>query len=500
MNFLQRLFWTPLLLLVFSPSSAQNWHPFPSGRIPIFKFVPAGDSVERFLASRIDSVRQEGGAEAHYFYRIDRPFLPGESVVGCSGGTYSNRTAYALNQDHYFGQKALLAPGGRCTFVSSAGDSFVVETRLPTGQSWTFHGNLTATVQQVFLDSVLGAPDSVRVITISDGREIRLSKGLGIVRMPNLLPFCLWADSLRMCDFWLEGEQTTGLGTTLPGWREIFEFAPGDRVAVRDWGGYGLGLGWSQLTLNTYLGRNLSYPLGYSVEYDLDRLDHQASGPAIHTQDFDVPTTYVYDSIAYMHLNRLPYEHLPHIAYMEYPAFLQSGAYRSTFHDRIGLSFTELSNWQCGVYDSCSNTVPGSSPPELEFVAGLGRIHRLVPTNTYPTIWTMACYTKGAELYANCNTVIVGDPGSIDFGSERLLVYPSLAMSGLNIDWPTALWRKPVVVAIFSTDGRRVFSLSPDQSTGHFELDLSNWLPGVYTVSISEEGGPREAKRFVKLR
>lgn len=499
MNFLQRLFWTPLLLLVFSPSSAQNWHPFPSGRIPIFKFVLAGDSVERFLASRIDSVRQEGGAEAHYFYRINRPLSPGEVIVGCAGGLIDYPDGYALNQDHYFGQKALLYPDGKCVFWSSAADSFVLLTNALPGQSWIFQGNVTATMLPIAMDSILGAADSVKVVALTDGREIRLSRSYGISRFPNLLPFNPYDGSLQDCDFQLVGEQTAGLGTTLPGFEEVFDFDSGDQVGIREYGGVGLGISWVETIVTTYLGRNLGYPWAYNTIYNLDRVDHQGSGQDIHTQELGQSSVSIFDTAAFAHLDLLPYEYKPGIAFMQYPDFVQMGIHRSAYHGRLMHTFLELSNWMSGVYDTCSNTIAGGTQPETFYVEGLGRVGKVVHTTFYPTVWDLRCYSKGPQTFGNCATLILGDTGSGTPDMRGMSVYPTVATDELNITWTFPGHRLPLTIEVLSTDGRRLLTSNPIEMEGTLHLDVAHWSAGVYLARVVSGGKQLQALRFLKL-
>lgn len=222
------------LLPSFAGLRAQNWHPFPGNATFLYSFSQAGSADEWYFAAHADSVSAEGADSAYYFYRIDRGALP--SDVDCNGQAVAS-TMLMSNKDHYLGRKALLQTDGVCRFISSAADTFVLQTRAASGQAWAWHVGITATVDSVVAGTVLGVADSLKYIQLSSGDTWVLSKGHGLAHCTNLLPFVDHSGAVTDVDFEIWGIPELGLGGHLPHFEEIFQYDPSDRFGYRHYQG-----------------------------------------------------------------------------------------------------------------------------------------------------------------------------------------------------------------------------------------------------------------------
>lgn len=87
---------------------------------------------------------------------------------------------------------------------------------------------VTATVTAAVNTEVLGEPDSVKTISLSDGRNILLSKNYGLIEF----------ETLNGVIFNLSGIADRQLGTYPIGRHEVFDFSPGDVFVYLEQGGY----------------------------------------------------------------------------------------------------------------------------------------------------------------------------------------------------------------------------------------------------------------------
>ncbi|MDB4303483.1 T9SS type A sorting domain-containing protein [Desulfosarcina sp.] len=98
---------------------------------------------------------------------------------------------------------------------------YILKTQATTGASWVFDldNNTLATVSEEIQEEVFGVLDSVKIISISDGSEIKLSKSFGILKFPDIGNNGFYE---------LVGIQGTEYGLSVPGFWEIYDFEVGD--------------------------------------------------------------------------------------------------------------------------------------------------------------------------------------------------------------------------------------------------------------------------------
>jgi len=98
---------------------------------------------------------------------------------------------------------------------------YFIGTQFGIGSSWTFDmtNNIDAEVTELLTENIFGIQDSVKVISLSDGNEILLSKNFGIIKFP---------DFENEGYYELVGLQNTAYGESVPDFWGIFDFEVGD--------------------------------------------------------------------------------------------------------------------------------------------------------------------------------------------------------------------------------------------------------------------------------
>ncbi len=487
MNLLKTLFNTCFCLLIVVLSSAnglgQNWHPFPANSISIYWFqYQLGDPDTLFFAARIDSTVAEGNDSAAYLYRLDRPGLLNEPGVDCNGvPVYTHPVVYRLNVDHYLGRKMLRANDGVCRFVSSQGDTFHLRTLATLGASWTWSPGVTATVTNIAAASVLGIPDSIKTISLTNGKEIILSREHGFVKTYSFLPFAEQMGQFPDIDFHLWGIPGQNLGRDLPHTAKIHDFQAGDQICkygdLRENSGHT----YEWTTVN-YTG---SIPCIFpTYSSTLERYREIRPYPGMMTPYYYPTTTMTppctatnaTDSL----LELLPYEHNPYLSPLQYEQWIQTGYQtESAVHNRISCNLTALDN-----LDTCGQTVfLFESQWTKKMTAGLGELeYRYVFTNEIDDWRHIYAYEKGLEGYGTCE-----DLHALELEETKSLsvkVYPNPSAGWIEIELLHEMDKAKAELDIFDLTGKRIFHNS---GVGH-PIDVRTIPNGIYALSITSEG------------
>jgi hypothetical protein len=195
---------------------AQNYRPF---RFGITYQLSASTAADTTHLLRLAS-RQPQGSDSVFLFdkRVSRGrALPNTGACG----------SYMQRADNLFGVSMVVKPGAEYVLTAANGRTFTLRPRTPVGQSWTVTAaGLTARVSVRVLGTVLGQPDSLATILLSDGAEMVLGKRFGWVSGPALghyLNARLPQSQLR-----LTALPELRLGTNYLGAFAVYDFQPGD--------------------------------------------------------------------------------------------------------------------------------------------------------------------------------------------------------------------------------------------------------------------------------
>ena len=481
-----------LLLVSFSQTAfSQDYHPLPPNLTQLYSYQQNGSSAERFFAAHIDSVVLEGQDSAFYLYRIARHPQPTDTFVDC-GGTPVNyySTAYLLSQDHYFGERMVRSSTGLCRFIASNGNSYEIESQASVGANWTFNGSITASLDSILFEPVLGQMDSVKYINLSDGRQLQLSQHYGFVRSFPFLPF--YTNGIQdMPTFTLWGVPEAGIGEHLPSIREIYDFDNGNKVQMYKTTDPTMG-NWSvENYVETIYGQVVP---GLQLQYDVTQETAEIiSAPPSPTTSYSPPSagTVTIDSSQLAKLHYLPFE-TPHTTIEGGTSGIQTGIQRSIHNGRIALNF-----YASDVYDACGNFVfLFERQDEFVYTEGLGLTYRGHWDETESVINRLLCYAKGTETYGSCR-----DLGVLYSAKDALegtvSLYPNPVNNQLRIALSDDLSFEASVVKVIGLDGRQYFTSGNKIGSNQLEIQTADLPQGIYLLQIEKEGYQPFSKRFV---
>ncbi len=483
------------LLLQFAGSmAAQNWHPFPAGNSLTYSFSQNGSSDTWFLEAAFDSVRLEGQDTAYYFYRIDRSILPTDSDTTCYGQQIQQfPTLYLVNQDHFLGQKMLYASNGECNFVSSVGDTFRLKTQAQTGNSWNWTNGVTATVDSVVLRTVLGQSDSLKYIRLSSGQTWVLSKDHGLAQATNLLPFPDLTGAAATIQLQLAGIPASGLGISLPGYADIFQFDPTDRFGYEHNEGYQLGSRTDFLEYNI-LSQTPGSQFIYQSTLERFVINRPLQAPIDSTYFPPVANTRIFDSTSYRFLNLKPYQHRMIVSSVS-GAPVQAGVHTlATMNGRMVKEFDLVE-----MYDSCANVYTTSvTTGNQRFGEGLGELYYFLGNVQTAHIRELYAYEKGPETWGNFRDL--GTLLAVDSPFEgNFSIFPNPARDRLNVDFSPEMLGKVSHLSIRSVDGRLLSTHVMTGNEANAEFNLDEFANGMYFL-ILENNGTRIAQRRITVQ
>ena len=123
------------------------------------------------------------------------------------------------NQPSFLQMNVIKQDSGKYLFSNP--NNYLILTKAHMWDSWIFDqaNNIIATVNGHTLTDILGTPDSVKYIGLSDGSQLRISKNFGIIKIP---------DFENGGYFELVGIQDTEFGESVIDFWDIYDFEVGD--------------------------------------------------------------------------------------------------------------------------------------------------------------------------------------------------------------------------------------------------------------------------------
>jgi hypothetical protein len=217
-----RVFGTLLFLLFFQHNvSAQDWIPVHKGWV--YNYILGSDKND-IHSLYIDSGDVNSGDSTAFLNRVYDP----HTYVPLPPSFWKNNipmnglfAGIRGNLPEFLGKQMELYHGS-LIFTFSSTHKLTLLPHANLSDTWIFDAgnNVTATVSSVGIENIWGAPDSVKVITLSTGEEIHLSKTFGLLQFP---------DFGHQKYFYLIGLEGPGLGVQIPNLNSIFNFDIGDK-------------------------------------------------------------------------------------------------------------------------------------------------------------------------------------------------------------------------------------------------------------------------------
>ncbi|MCB2220312.1 MAG: T9SS type A sorting domain-containing protein [Bacteroidetes bacterium] len=200
---MKNLIFTTILILFSVLTFAQNWSPI---RVNQKMNYQHSDSSYISHTIWVDSSLVEGN---------DSVFFTNKIVIDVPG----NPEIVLRNQPQFLGEFLVKQQFG--FYLIGQPYNFTIYASGDLGDSWSFSGisGISAEVTSLTTENIFGVTDSVKVISLSDGNEIKLSKNFGILKFP---------DFENVGYFEITGIQGTAYGESVPGILDIYDFEIGD--------------------------------------------------------------------------------------------------------------------------------------------------------------------------------------------------------------------------------------------------------------------------------
>lgn len=420
-----------------------------------------------------DSVKDQGGDSVFYLNRI---------VTGCD-------TCYSFykwsEQPDFLKTRMIRYAGGVYNFRDPG--SIVIKTFAKTGDTWLYDtlGNVQAQLISETVEPIFGTNDSVKEILLSTGYSIRLSKNHGLLQFPT---------GEGSYIYFLEGIEGRNAGQLVPKFKEIYNFNVGD---IFQYSGkhmmYGIGGGVGYLEKIKILGKDSS---AGQYHYDILRI---YSSWALSIQGIPSDTTHFYefDTLVFQ-------DSVNHLANY-YPNQIVENPIDTitcgpnTCYFKVYPDVNQFYTKWIGAFnlgDDVASFVHGTyaTPPRPWFVLVPGQV--MIYLNVFkPTLGNtsyrlmvfeyegqrdLVGYIKNGDTtgYIYPDEFILQGTNSISAG-EDLLIYPNPAGEVLHIKGAAPLITAEIEIRNIS--GQLVKKV-PYTIT----LDISNLIPGIYFVHITE--------------
>ncbi|NCA86741.1 MAG: T9SS type A sorting domain-containing protein [Clostridia bacterium] len=211
-----------ILLLLLLPEAlvGQNWQVVN----PEYTYFFSGDDPG--LIARTVKTDSVSTATGHPLYYLNTTIQFCDTCYGpvpCFNYEFEFYEYYHPNVQGLFAKEVHQLDNGRYWFFDTV--SFVIHSKASLNQSWLFDTihNITAQISSIYWQETFPAVyDSVKTISLSDGREVMLSKNYGILGFPSQTEPEQSFDLIGM------KTQTENVGVTPPGFWEIFDIEVGD--------------------------------------------------------------------------------------------------------------------------------------------------------------------------------------------------------------------------------------------------------------------------------
>ena len=267
-----------ILLFSLISARAQYWAPLNLTDQYNYRLENSDEYISNILW--VDSVTVSGGDSIFHLNRI---------VIECDTCTFYPPVTCAdllKDQGQFLQKRMIKMPDGTYRFEGKI--NFTLNVLGKTGDNWIFNDvdDIEATIVETSEESLFSQLDSVKIIELSNGQIIKLSKNFGILEFPR-------PDT--SLNYSLVGIKGHNLGALIPGYQTVYDYEAGDELQylVMNWGHChgGIGLGYSySYAIKTKLEILHKTVFTDSIAYQVHRLRAYSKGTAIYKFDEDTIT------------------------------------------------------------------------------------------------------------------------------------------------------------------------------------------------------------------
>ena len=231
----------------------QNWIPVN----PDYKYNYRHDTAQYITNTiYIDSIEIINGDSVFYLNRIM------SACDTCTSLPWGTGYYQLKNQPQFLQKKIIRIDEDVWMFDDTA--RFYLKPGAESGESWVFDSiqNITAQVDQKYLGTIFNIQDSIKRISLSDGRELSISRNYGIVAFDINVGESIY----------LEGIEGLDLGIQIPKFHDFFNFQVGDVFQYYAWAGWATGSGYASVYTQEKMTILNKYVFPDSVRYDIHKI------------------------------------------------------------------------------------------------------------------------------------------------------------------------------------------------------------------------------------
>ena len=479
------------LLVAATPLFSQDYKQICSPGLTFFHTTD-----HEIMAFRRDSLQLLGNGDTLFFsYRAIRD--SSQHIPQC----------YDTIHGSILGYKVIKYQDGRFVFFNKYDDTITIRSLSTLNENWKFcsipGGWIRATIASLTVDTVLGIPDSVKVIslqaidsnndTISNPLNqvtLKLSKDFGLTKMLDVYNI---PDSTQI--YTLAGKSSPSLGTQDMTWLDIFNFNVGDEFHYTGYYEENEWMQFNQKSIQTVLQKRVSgnYDTIFYTIQSCTRTDYTTY---THSETDTITESYVNGTYDYLpEPPGLPDEFIPHFS-GNYPyGATRFSAYDGSFNGRL----TKISDPGFYIrYTDCWKFYFFETSGQMQYTRGLGETlfftEEIDPNGPTITQKELVYFKQGSESWGtpvatDCSTLVGLDDrkNSVD---NHLRLFPNPASDKIVINSTVT-----GLLSILNLNGKLV--LQQTLITPATTLDISTLHPGMYVVKLVNSKGV-EVGKFIK--
>lgn len=481
---------TFLLLMGFAVfMNGQNWQPVNLGNS--YNYI-LGDGEIITNVIKIDSVEIIDGDSVYYFNRI---------MTNCDTCSNNDNGDFALrNQPQFMMRKMIKKSDSLLVFADP--EEFILRPLADVDETWTFDSvnAITATCSSIEEATVLVVLDSLKTITLSNSKQILLSKQYGIISFP----------SNNSQDYSLVGiEGNQNIGEKLPGFYEFYDFTVGDVFQKYSiWGGGGDGDYNAQIEKYIIQSKEaLTDTIRYLVTKYKAAWGFDSWEGYIDTTFSTSTKTIKYTNSPSIFVNRYPNQLYDFDEFFwNYLDFRMLNKTVFTKENGLWVKYAGASfeDWDdiyphYDVNDSIPDLLEknndGPQYVKIKFIEGYGREYMESGFEYYQEEYFMGRVHNGdttGTIYGNRFFQV----GIESLDRSEFKLFPNPAKSEIRIEMPNS--ESAVQISIIDMMGRMVYKKVLSNDTRSHEVDISGIEQGVYVLQLSNGNRVLGMKRFVK--
>ena len=503
-----------LFCLISTIGFAQNYQCLQYG--PKYYFLN-GEGYLRGI--RIDSTFHESGYSVYYPYRSLRSghyiASPYYGHIDTNGGSWLGKRVIQLDD-----------ADGTFLFDNIWGDTTIIKTHANLGDSWTFFNDTTnvsyiATVTAIDTETVVGAFDSVKTITITadsagmprihdpvNNFQMKLSKGHGFTQIFDLYTFPYHRpdtfDIVQFFDYYLDNllgniyycdvdycyQHLPNVANSVfkkvnfhnPTTREIYDFAVGD-IYEFYWDDARVidNVYIEERTIDTIVSKVVGvYTVDYTTKHHFQQDIYDPYGGVSHFYSAGVGGFHG-DTTLLLNMDKMP-EEIDGLIYHYYP--------NCYIYDTLGCYSTIGYTIDRGhvLWTADGDGYEGIPTSSISYAIGYGNTSEMrnfiLGDETIDQEY-MFIYKNGDSCYGR--VVALDEVKSLSIADHNLKIFPNPANDQFTVK--TENYNQSHTITITNTMGQIVGQVNTDKNEEL--ISTTDYAPGLYYVTVTDKSGGR---------